>query len=58
MRPSLMPGVTATGTAAPSRSTQTCRAAAVLAPAAAGLRVLLLGMRGIRLETMPPLAAG
>ena len=52
-----MPGVTAAATATPSRNTQTWRAAAVLAPAAAELRVLLLGMRGVRLETMPPLAA-
>src|ERR1019366_7184150 len=56
-----MPGITATATATPLPSfgrTHTCRAAAVLAPAAADLRVLLVGRLGIRLETIPPLAAG
>ena len=40
------------------RAERAMEALAKLAPAAAGLRVLLLGMRGIRLETMPPLGAG
>src|ERR1035437_2951031 len=56
-----MPGITATATAAPLPSfgsTHTCRADAVLAPAAADLRVLPPGRLGIKLETMPPLAAG
>jgi hypothetical protein len=39
MRPSLMPGVTATATGRAVRSTHTCLAPAVLAPAAADLRV-------------------
>ena len=47
-----MPGVTATATANSSRTTQTCRAAAVLAPSDADLRVMFRGMRGVDLAAL------
>jgi hypothetical protein len=54
-RPSLTPCVTATGTATPSRSTQTWRTSAVLAPSAAERRcVVPRGGRGRRVVTRPP----